>query len=111
MLRTIELVLGLQPMSQFDAAATPLWNAFSAKADLSGFTARPAQVDLTEHNTKLAWGAKESQKMDFSEPDKVDDIVLNEVVWRSVKGANSPMPAPVRAAFFKAHPKLDEDDF
>jgi len=111
MLRTIELVLGLQPMSQFDAAATPLWNSFTATPDLSGFTARPAQVDLTELNTKLAWGAKESQKMDFTEPDKVDDLVLNEVVWRSVKGANSPMPAPVRAAFFKAHPKADDDDF
>jgi hypothetical protein len=48
--------------------------------------------------------------MDFTEPDKVDDIVLNEVVWRSVRGADSPMPAPVRAAFFKAHPKLDDDD-
>lgn len=110
MLRTIELILGLQPMSQFDAAATPMWNAFAGEPELAPFTARPARVDLTTKNTKLAWGARESQKMDFTEPDKVDDIVLNEVVWRSVRGANSPMPAPVRAAFFKAHPKLDDDD-
>jgi len=47
--------------------------------------------------------------MDFSEPDKIDDIVLNEIVWRSVRGADSPMPAPVRAAFFKPHPKADLD--
>lgn len=111
MLRTMELILGLQPMSQFDAAATPMWASFADAADAAAFTARPAQVDLEARNTRLAWGAGESQKMDFTEPDKVDDIVLNEVVWRSVRGANSPMPAPVRAAFFKAHPKLDDDDF
>jgi phospholipase C len=110
MLRTIELILGLQPMSQFDAAATPMWMSFTESADLAGFTARATQVDIEARNTKLAWGARESQKMDFSEPDKVDDIQLNEIVWRSVRGPNSRMPAPVRAAFFKAHPK-DDDDF
>jgi hypothetical protein len=97
-------------MSQFDAAAMPMWNSFTAQADLTPYAARPAQVDLTAVNTRLAWGARESQRMDFSEPDKADDIKLNEIVWRSVRGANSRMPAPVRAAFFKAHPKLDADD-
>jgi DNA-binding beta-propeller fold protein YncE len=110
MLRTMELILGLQPMSQFDAAALPLWASFQEKPDTTPYTARPARVDLDARNTKLAWGARASEKMDFSEPDKVDDIVLNEIVWRSVRGADSPMPAPVRAAFFKAHPKLDGDD-
>jgi hypothetical protein len=110
MLRTIELILGLQPMSQFDAAAMPMWNTFGAQADLTPYTARPAQVDLAARNSKLAWGAGESQKMDFTEPDKADDITLNEIVWRSVRGPDSPMPAPVRAAFFKAHPKTDDDD-
>lgn len=110
MLRTIELILGLQPMSQFDAAATPLWNSFAAQPDLAPYTARPAQIDLKAVNTRSSYGARESEVMNFKEPDKVDDIVLNEIVWRSVRGANSPMPAPVRAAFFKAHPKLDDDD-
>lgn len=110
MLRTIELILGLQPMSQFDAAAMPLWNAFAAQPDLTAYTAKPAQVDLDARNTKLAWGARESGKMDFTEPDRADDIKLNEIVWRSVRGPDSRMPAPVRAAFFKAHPKTDDDD-
>ena len=109
MLRTMELILGLQPMSQFDAAAMPMWASFAETADLAAFTARPAQVDLQELNPKLAWGARESNKMDFSAPDKADDIKLNEIVWRSVRGPKSPMPAPVRAAFFKAHPKADLD--
>ena len=110
MLRTIELILGLQPMSQFDAAALPMWAAFADAADPTAFTARPVQVDVEERNTKLAWGARESQKMDFTAPDKADDIRLNEIVWRSVRGPQSPMPAPVRAAFFKAHPKDDDDE-
>jgi len=108
MLRTIELILGLQPMSQFDAAALPMWGAFQEKPDLTPYKARPAQVDLSAVNTRLAWGARESRRMDFSEPDKADDIKLNEIVWRSVRGADSPMPAPVRAAFYKAHGKGED---
>lgn len=110
MLRTIELILGLQPMSQFDAAAVPLWAAFSDQPDAAPYAARPARVDLKAVNTRVAWGSRESGKMDFSVADQADDIALNEIVWRSVRGADSPMPAPVRAAFFKAHPKVDDDD-
>jgi DNA-binding beta-propeller fold protein YncE len=109
-LRTIELILGLQPMSQFDAAAAPMNTAFTAKSDLTPFAARPAQVDLEERNPPSAWGAKASARMDFREADRADDIALNEIIWRSVKGAGSPMPAPVRAAFFKSHPKSARDD-
>ncbi|MDO8539580.1 MAG: alkaline phosphatase family protein [Opitutaceae bacterium] len=109
MLRTIELILGLQPMSQFDAAAAPMYGAFDPTADLAGYTARPAQVDLEAKNTGMSWGARESMRMNLAEADQADDIKLNEIVWRSVKGPNSPMPAPVRAAFFKAHPKDDKD--
>ena len=110
MLRTMELILGLQPMSQFDAAALPLWAAFADRADRTPFVARPAQVDLEARNAKLAWGAGASQKMDFTGPDKADDIQLNEIVWRSVRGADSPMPAPVRAAFYKTHAKDDDGE-
>jgi hypothetical protein len=48
--------------------------------------------------------------MDFREADRADDLVLNEIVWRSVKGADSPMPAPVRAAFVRTSPRGAEDD-
>ncbi|MFM1746449.1 MAG: hypothetical protein RLZZ188_115 [Verrucomicrobiota bacterium] len=108
MLRTIELILGLQPMSQYDAAAMPMWNAFADRPDPTPYSARPAQVDLNAKNTSLAWGGAESERMDFSGPDKADDIRLNEIVWRSVRGADSPMPAPIRAAFYKAHERDDD---
>ncbi|MFI5336487.1 MAG: bifunctional YncE family protein/alkaline phosphatase family protein, partial [Opitutales bacterium] len=110
MLRTMELILGLQPMSQYDAAAQPMFAAFQAQPDLTPYTARPAGVDVNACNPAKAWGAKDSALMDFREADRADDIVLNEIIWRSVRGADQPMPAPIRAAFFRAHPPQDRDD-
>ena len=108
--RTIELILGLQPMSQFDAAARPMVNAFQSKPDLSPYEHEAARVDLREKNTAMAWGAKQSAGFDFSQEDRVDDLQFNEVIWRSVKGPNSAAPAPVRAAFVKPRDKADKDD-
>ncbi len=48
--------------------------------------------------------------MNFTQEDAVDDLALNEIIWRSVKGADSPMPPPRRAAFVFAHPDKDRDD-
>jgi len=109
MLRTIELILGLQPMSQYDAAALPMWASFADTPNLAPYTARLAQVPLDAQNPATGWAARASRRMDFSQPDRVDDLVLNRVVWASVRGERSAMPAPVRAAFFKAHPKTDAD--
>jgi hypothetical protein len=111
MLRTMELILGLEPMSQFDAAARPMWASFTDEPDVTPFAARPAGHDLKETNERTAWGAEKSLELDLSKEDAADDLVLNEIVWKSVKGADSPMPAPVRAAFVL--PKVDgegEDD-
>jgi YVTN family beta-propeller protein len=108
MLRTMELILGLKPMSQYDAAATPMFNSFQATPDLRPYEALPANVDLEERNGARAWGGQ--IKMNFAREDAVDDQVLNEVVWRSVRGADSPMPAPMRAAFvFEHRGEKDED--
>jgi YVTN family beta-propeller protein len=110
MLRTMELILGLKPMTQYDAAAEPMFNAFEAKADLTPYETLPAQIDLKERNGAKAWGAAISRKMDFSKEDATDEQQLNEVVWHSVRGPNQPMPAPVHAAFVFAHAKDDDDD-
>jgi len=108
MLRTMELILGLKPMTQFDAAARPMYNSFQSQPDLSPFAALPSRVDLDERNTASAWGA--DLKFDFAREDAADDLLLNEVVWRSVRGADSPMPAPVRAGFvFPTVNGKDED--
>lgn len=111
MLHSIELILGLRPMSQFDAAAMPMWASFQNQADLTPYTVKPAIADLEEKNTKTAWGAKASQRMNFAKEDAADDLKLNEIIWKSVKGADSAMPAPRRAAFvFTSKKKVDKDD-
>ncbi len=107
MLRTMELILGLKPMSQFDAAAMPMRNSFTSKADARPYVARKISADLNEKNLETAWGSALSGSMDFTKEDAADDLQLNEVVWRSVKGSDVKMPAPVRAAFVRAG---DDDD-
>jgi DNA-binding beta-propeller fold protein YncE len=110
MLRTIELILGLKPMSQYDAAAVPMFAAFQGKPDPAAYTALPAHIDLNELNAKVTWGTKISQTMDFTKEDAADDLLLNEVIWRSVRGENSHAPAPTRAAFVVEHGKTKADD-
>jgi hypothetical protein len=104
-LRTMELILGLAPMSQYDAAATPLWRCFTATPDLTPYTTLPAQVDITEKN--LAWNelSKRSAGFDLSKEDRVPDMEFSEVIWKGVKGLQSTMPAPKRAAFIKVPAK------
>jgi DNA-binding beta-propeller fold protein YncE/phospholipase C len=110
MLHTVELLLGLKPMTQFDATATPMYHAFASQPDMRPFEALPANVALTERNTRLSWGSSASQKMDFSKEDAADDNLLNQIVWHSVKGAQTPMPAPRHAAFVFVAQKDSDDD-
>ena len=101
MLRTLELLLGLPPMSQYDAAATPLWECFTARPDARPYRARPARVNLNTRN--LAWNrpAREAEKFDFSREDAAPDVAFNRNIWQAVRGEKSAMPAPRRAAFVK----------
>jgi len=101
MLRTMELILGLPPMSQFDAAALPMFDCFQATPDLTPHAVVPNRVPLDERNGRTAWGAELSARFDLSREDAADDLLLNEVVWRSIKGAHEPMPPPRRAAFVR----------
>jgi hypothetical protein len=109
MLRTIELILGLPPMSQYDAAAEPMWRCFTSAADLTPFHSVPANVDLNEKNVKHTASAKLSATFDFSKEDRIPDLVFNEVIWKAVKGEESIMPAPRRSAFIKLVEKEEDD--
>ncbi|MGH9719524.1 MAG: alkaline phosphatase family protein [Bryobacteraceae bacterium] len=101
MIRTMELLLGLPPMTQYDAAALPMYASFSTKPDLTPFKHVPPEVDVNAKNTAAAWGAKESLAMDFSEYDRTPEFELNEIVWKSVRGAKSEMPLPIRRFHFR----------
>jgi hypothetical protein len=99
LLRTMELVLGLPPMTQYDAAANSLWRCFNTTSGHPPYKFRPANIDLNEKNTgQNKWQAL-SETFDFSVEDRVNDFDFNEVIWRSVKGLDSPCPPSVRAAF------------
>ncbi|MBK7432694.1 MAG: hypothetical protein IPI66_01610 [Chitinophagaceae bacterium] len=109
MLRTIELILGIPPMSQYDAGATPMWRSFTSKPDFTPFTALPARVDITEKN--IVWNelSERSAKFDLSKEDRVPDLEFSEVIWKGVRGLNSKMPAPRRAAFIKLNEEKEDD--
>jgi hypothetical protein len=109
LLRTMELILGLRPMSQFDAAARPLYEVFTNKPDFTPYTARPATWPLNEKNGVGAPMQKESAALRFDTEDSNPDILFNEIIWKSVHGAESTMPPPVRAAFVRPLPEGEGD--
>ncbi len=98
MLRTIELILGLPPMPQYDATAPPMYAAFAGKLDLTPYTLHAPRIDLNVKNAAVAYGAAASERMNFSEPDhltRVQVVALNRILWHSTKGPNVPYPARV----------------
>jgi len=109
--RTIEQILGLAPVNQFDSAAEPMYSVFTSKPDLTPYTARPNQIPLDEMNPSLAGLvglqrqlARFSLTIDSSEPDSADADLLNRAIWHSVKGFDTPYNhgrpiAPSRAPF------------
>ncbi len=101
MLRTIELLLGLPPMTQYDAAALPMYNSFSTTASLTPYRSIAPKIDVNEKNSPLAWGAKESMEMNLDEVDMAPMFALNEIIWKSVKGPDSEMPLPVHRYWFQ----------
>lgn len=109
-LRTMELILGLPPMSQYDAAATPLWECFTPTPDLSPYTAREANVNLEERNSAWNESARRSAAFDLVHEDRAPDLDLNEVVWKAIHGEQAVMPAPRRSAFVKLRADDDEEE-
>jgi hypothetical protein len=110
MLRTMELILGIPPMSQYDAAATPMFRCFNATASQTGFNSRPITVDLNDKNTARSKWQKKSEKFDLSKEDAAPDLEFNMVLWHGIKGDDIPFPAPKRAAFLKVGEDKDDDD-
>jgi len=103
MLRTMELILGATPMSQFDAAATPMYAAFHTRADPTPYQSRMPKTDLAATNPETR-EPELLRTIDYSEPDQLtfaQEIALNQAIWRSVKG-NVPYPGAVRRFGHKA---------
>jgi hypothetical protein len=107
-LRTIELILGIAPMTQYDAAATPMWRCFDSTAKPFDFKAIVPAVDMNQKNTALNEWQRRSEKFNFAKEDSNNDIEFNKVLWHGIKG-NIPFPGPKRAAFLKIEADGDDD--
>lgn len=100
MVRTMELILGLPPLTQYDAGATPMFNCFQKTAELALYHPLIPQVDLNAKNTAKAPFAKQSARMDFREYDRAPEDELNRILWYVAKGPDAPYPAPIHRAVF-----------
>jgi hypothetical protein len=98
-LRCIEDVFGLPPLSQFDARANGFEGILSSRSDSRPFLHRAAGVDVNETNLAGAYGQAESDAMNFAVADAVPYDVLNRILWHSMRGTDAPPPPPVRSGF------------
>ncbi len=94
-LATIESILSLDHLSQFDTYARPLRGIFASQADTTGYQALTPAVPLTEVNPPKARGSAESSRLDFRIEDMADDDTFNRILWVAIKG-DAPYPGPTR---------------
>jgi YVTN family beta-propeller protein len=100
MVRTMELILGLPPLTQYDAGATPMFNCFRKTAKLTYYHPLMPKVDLHTRNSEKSPFAQESRRMDFDEYDRAPEDELNRILWYVTKGPDVPYPAPIHRAVF-----------
>ena len=95
MLATIEEILSLDHLSQFDAFGRPYRGVFASQADLTPYTALMPAISRTERNPANPPGARASAALDFRSEDRVDDDVFNRILWAAIKGER-PYPGATR---------------
>jgi DNA-binding beta-propeller fold protein YncE len=111
-IRTIEQILGLPVMNQFDASATPMFDCFTAMPDYTPYDAVPNLIPLDQMNpapavvvdTQLRRDALASARMNFREVDRCPEDELNRILWRAMKGTQIPYPE------WAISPDADDDD-
>jgi YVTN family beta-propeller protein len=98
-LRTMEIILGMHPMTTYDAGARPMFGVFAAAPTPAVYTLEKPQISLTDRNPAKSPTAARSNRMNFKDADDIDDDELNAILWAAIKGPDVPMPAPVRSRF------------
>jgi len=101
MIHTMELILGLPPMSQYDASARPMHNSFATEIDSTVYKHREALVSIEERNIAGAYGQERMERMNLTREDAAPDLEFSRIIWKAVKGTYSEMPPPVRSAFLR----------
>ena len=108
-LKTIELVLGLKPMTQFDLSATPILNSITDNPDFTSLHSSETVNRCRSKKSCKYLRSKRSAEFDFAVEDDIPDVELNEIIWKSIKGKDSKMPPPVRSAFVTVVQKEKND--
>jgi DNA-binding beta-propeller fold protein YncE len=109
-LKTIELILGLPPMTQYDLAAHPILHSITDSAYPAPYSVIKPTVNMHAKNTRYSYGARLSEKLNFSREDAIPDGEYNKIIWKAVKGAQADVPAPVHSAFVNEKAAPDDDD-
>ena len=100
MVRTIENILGIPPMNQFDLSAEPMTDCFMGKPDFTPYHAVPNNIPLDRLNPSLKklvgaqlYWAKKSLDQDLGDVDRIDEDTFNRILWHAIKGYDVPYPA------------------
>jgi phospholipase C len=109
MLRTMELILGVCPMTQYDAAANPMWRCFDTVSRAFNFMAIASNINLNDKNIAINKWQKQSERFNLAKEDAAPDLEFNEVLWHAIKG-DVPFPGPKRSAFVRVKEQKEEDD-
>jgi hypothetical protein len=104
MIRTMELILGLPPLTQYDAGATPMFRCFQDTPRPTPYTALPPKVDVHARNPEHGPASKESARIDWREYDRAPEDELNRILWQLAKGPDEPYPTPIHRALFTSPP-------
>lgn len=97
MLRTMELILHLRPMTHYDAGARPMFAAFAQQPSLAPYQAEKPRISLDERNPVNSSTARRSARLDFSKEDLNDDNEMNDILWLAIRGTDP--PPPMRSIF------------
>jgi YVTN family beta-propeller protein len=108
MLRTIEDLVGVAPLTQFDSFATPMSASFGATPNPAPYVAMRPTAAGDASNRASAPLAGASRRQPLQEEDGIDERTFNEAIWKSVKGAGSRMPEP-RHSLLGTGPGADDD--
>jgi len=92
MLRTMELILHLHPMTHFDAGARPMFAAFAAQPSLAPYQAEKPRISLEDRNPANSTTAARSARLDFTQEDLNDDDEVNDILWLAIRGTDPPPP-------------------
>ncbi len=95
-LATIEELLGLGRLSQFDHYGRPLTDIWRDTPDLRPYAALTPSVSLDDRNPRTGIGARESQELALQKEDEADEDLFNRILWRAIKGEDRPYPGPKR---------------